>query len=58
LLTERALGRKIGQQSLPSLIGQRETGSCGIARSFTSGQKCQLMNRFLPNCRETVVRLR
>ena len=58
LLTERNFGRNISNRSLPSLLAGRELGCSGICRNFSSGQKSQISDRFLPNERQVLGRYR
>ncbi len=47
------------QRTLPQLIAQREIGCCSaISRNFSSGQKCQITDRFLPNKRQVLLKYR
>lgn len=58
-LTERSLGKPMVQRTLPQLIAQREIGCCSaISRNFSSGQKCQITDRFLPNKRQVLLKYR
>ena len=58
ILTQRLLGPSISKQSLPALVARRETGCSGKSVNFSSGQMCQISDRFIPNTRQFLSRFK